>query len=137
VWARKDYTTISPGDLTDHLAARALSPEVRPVLLERTRRYISEGWSILDPWLREQGCFSYRPPEAGAICWARYDLPIESGELAERLRVEKSLLIVPGSQFETGPFVRIGFGLPADQLREALAGFGELIESITATADLS
>jgi aspartate/methionine/tyrosine aminotransferase len=132
LWARKDYTTISPGELTDHLAAVALSPEVRPKLLERTRGYILAGWERTDAWLREQGCFSCVPPDAGAICFARYDLPIDSADLAERLRVEKSLLIVPGSHFELGPYVRIGFGIEEEMLRGALGRFAELLEEVAA-----
>lgn len=132
LWARKDYTTISPGELTDRLAALALSPNVRPRLLERTRAFIGSGWEIVETWLAGQGCFRCHPPDAGAICYAHYDLPIDSTELAERLRVEKSLLIVPGAHFEMGPYVRIGFGLPPGELREALARFGELLESVTA-----
>lgn len=132
VWSRKDYTTIGPGELTDRLATLALSPTVRPRILERTKQRIRVGWAITRDWFDEQGCFSYTRPDAGAICWARYDLPIESGELAERLRVEKSVLIVPGSQFEEGSFMRIGFGIPEGELREALARVGELVEAVRA-----
>ena len=132
LWARKDYTTISPGELTDRLAALALSPHVRTRLLERTRSFIRSGWEIVEEWLEAQGCFHWHTPEAGAICFARYDLPIESADLAERLRVEKSLLIVPGAHFEMGPYVRIGFGLPQAELRKALARFGEMLESVVA-----
>jgi aspartate/methionine/tyrosine aminotransferase len=130
VWARKDYTTIGPGDLTDRLATLALSPEVRPRILERTKQRIHAGWSITRDWFDEQGCFTYRRPDAGAICWARYDLPIESGELAERLRADKSVLIVPGSHFERGRFIRIGFGIPQPALREALDRVGEVIATL-------
>ena len=132
IWARKDYTTIGPGDLTDRLATIALSPAVRPRILERTRSRIRTGWAITRDWFGEQGCFTCTPPDAGAICWARYDLPVESSELAEKLRVEKSVLIVPGAHFEMGEYVRLGFGIPVGELRDALARFGEVIEGVRA-----
>lgn len=132
IWAGKDYTTIGPGDLTDRLATIALSPSVRPRILERTRSRIRAGWAITRDWFDGQGCFTYTPPDAGAICWARYDLPIESIELAERLRVEKSVLIVPGAHFEMGEYVRIGFGIGVGELRDALSRFGEIVESVRA-----
>jgi aspartate/methionine/tyrosine aminotransferase len=132
IWARKDYTTIGPGDLTDRLATIALSPAVRPRILERTRSRIRTGWAITRDWFGEQGCFTCTPPDAGAICWARYDLPVESSELAEKLRVEKSVLIVPGAHFEMGEYVRLGFGIPVAELRDALARFGEVIEGVRA-----
>jgi aspartate/methionine/tyrosine aminotransferase len=132
LWARKDYTTISPGELSDALAALALDPAVRPRILERTRERLRHGWHIMEGWLREQGCFHWQRPDAGAICFARYDLPIDSRELAERLRVEQSVLIVPGAHFQREGFVRLGFGLPPSQLRAALARVSELLEGLLA-----
>ena len=37
LWARTDYTTIAPPSVSDALARIALSPDVRPRILERTR----------------------------------------------------------------------------------------------------
>jgi aspartate/methionine/tyrosine aminotransferase len=130
IWARKDYTTIGPGELTDRLATIALSPAVRPRILERTKARILAGWSITRDWFDQQGCFTYTTPAAGAICWARYDLPITSIELAERLRVEHSVLVVPGSHFERDEFVRIGFGIPEGELSEALSRVGQFIAGV-------
>lgn len=120
LWAHRDYTTIAPGTLTDRLAAVALDPAVRPRLLERTRRLIADGLAVLEPWLEAQQIFRWRTPDAGAICLARYDLPIDSSTLAERLRAELSTLIVPGSQFGIESTIRFGVGGPAHELREAL-----------------
>jgi aspartate/methionine/tyrosine aminotransferase len=120
LWARKDYMTISPGELTDRVAAIALSPEVRSRILQRTRQRIEEGWAITRQWLDDVGCFSCHAPAAGAIAYARYDLPIESAALAERLRAEYSVLVVPGAHFGMGPYLRLGFGPPAALLRAGL-----------------
>lgn len=132
IWARKDYITIGPGDVTDRLATLALSPSVRPRILERTRSRILAGWAITRDWFDEQGCFAYTAPEAGAICWAGYDLPIEAPDLAQKLRVEKSVLIVSGDHFEMGKYVRIGFGIPPEELSAALGAFGEVVEGLRA-----
>jgi aspartate/methionine/tyrosine aminotransferase len=120
IWARKDYTTISPGTLTDRLATVALDPNIRPRLLQRTRSLIRTGLDAMEAWLAETGGFTFRRPEAGAIVFARYDLPINSSELAERLRAEQSVLIVPGDHFGLDHFIRFGFGLPAQELNQAL-----------------
>ena len=120
LWARKDYMTISPGELTDRIAATALSPEVRPRILERTRRLLHEGWAITRSWLDDVGIFSYRAPDAGAIAYARYDLGIESEEFAELLRTEHSVLVVSGAHFGMGKYLRLGHGQPPDHLRAAL-----------------
>lgn len=120
LWARKDYITISPGELTDRIATVALSPEVRPHILARTRQRIDEGWEITRRWMADVGSFHCHAPAAGAIAYARYDLPIESAAFAELLRAEYGVLIVPGAHFGMGNFVRLGFGPPAPRLRAAL-----------------
>jgi len=131
LWARSDYTTISPGALTDHLATLALRPDVRPRILERTRRLLHEGIEILETWFRATGGFTWRRPDAGAICFARYDLDIESAQLAETLRAEYSVLVVPGAHFDRDRFLRIGFGEPA-LLRPALERVGAALAAIGA-----
>jgi aspartate/methionine/tyrosine aminotransferase len=128
LWARTDYTSISTGTLTDELACIALDERVRPQLLERTRARIRAGLDVLEDWLRDVGGFTWQPPAAGAICYARYDAPIDSLVLAERLRTEKSVLIVPGAHFAMDRFVRFGFGIPLDELRAALARCAELLQ---------
>jgi aspartate/methionine/tyrosine aminotransferase len=134
LWARTDYTTISPGDLTDALACTALRPEVRARLLERTRGILHRGLAQLETWMNELGIFQWRPPDAGAICFARYDLPIESGELAERLRVEQSVLIVPGMHFGMEHFIRFGYGIEEDALHEALRRVAQVLGTAGITA---
>jgi aspartate/methionine/tyrosine aminotransferase len=120
LWARKDYMTISPGELTDRIAATALDPQVRPRVLERTRRLLHEGWQITRDWLDDAGIFSYQAPAAGAIAYVRYDLPVESDAFAELLRAEYSVLVVSGAHFGMGKYLRLGYGPPADYLRDAL-----------------
>jgi aspartate/methionine/tyrosine aminotransferase len=127
IWARSDYTTISPGELTDRLARVALDPAVRPRLLQRTRGMVQAGLDTLQAWLRESGGFHWRPPEAGAICLVRYDAPIESAVLADRLRTEQSVLVVPGAHFGLGPFLRLSLGVEPDYLRAALLRIGAVL----------
>lgn len=129
-WGRKDYTTISPGALTDALAAMALREDVRPRLLERTRAIVAENLAVVRQWIDGQAAFHLAGHEAGAICFPSYDLPIPSEVMAERLRVEQDTLIVPGSQFDMGRYVRIGFGIERRELEEALGRVGELASSL-------
>jgi aspartate/methionine/tyrosine aminotransferase len=133
IWARHEYTTLSAAMLSNKLAALALSPAVRPKLLARTREYIRRGYPVLQEWLDDQtGVFTVRPPDAAAIAFVRYNLDINSTALSERLREEKSVLIVPGDHFGLDRFVRISFGLPHDYLRSALQRIRELIEELAA-----
>ena len=130
LWARKDYTTIGPGALTDRLATVALDPNIRPRLLQRTRSMIRSGLDITEEWLNDTGVFQFRRPQAGAILFARFDLPVTSIELAERLRAEQSLLIVPGAHFEMEPYIRLGIGMQPHVLQSALECFSVVLERI-------
>ena len=133
IWARHEYTTISASKLANKLAAIALSPEVRPRILARTRGYIRQGYPILEEWTNNHpGVFDLTPPDAAAIAFARYHLDINSTEFADRLRREKSVLIVAGDYFGMDHFLRISFGLPREVLVPALDRIHELIEELSA-----
>ncbi len=133
IWARHEYTTISASMLSNQLAALALAPEVRPWLLERTRTYIRHGFEALRGWLEQHpSTFSLTPPQAAAIAFIRYHLDINSTELVERLRKEKSVLVVPGDHFGLDRFLRVSFGLPHDYLNTALNRIHELVEELAA-----
>lgn len=139
LWARTDYTTIAPPSVSDALARIALSPEVRPRILERTRAIIRHNLGLLDSWIgSSEGLFTFTPPDAGAITMVRYHADIGSLELAERLRVQQSVLIVPGAHFGIDSTMRLGFGPPEAHLLRGLerlhAGFARVREPVRATA---
>jgi aspartate/methionine/tyrosine aminotransferase len=131
IWARHEYIALSATMLSNHLAALALSPAVRPRIIARARRYIREGFPVLNRWLEDHpGTFELTPPGAAAIAFARYNLEINSTELMERLVREKSVLVVPGDHFGMDRFLRISFGLPHDYLTAALDRIHELIAEL-------
>ena len=103
----------------------ALQPAIRPRIFERTRGILRANWAVTEAWMRGLGGeFTWRAPDAGAIVWARYRTRTPSAVLAETLRAEHDVLIVPGDQFGMEGYVRLGFGPPADELRHALARVG-------------
>jgi hypothetical protein len=131
IWARHEYVAISATMLSNKLSALALSPEVRPRLLARTRNYIRNGFPILKEWMdSHEDTFSLTPPQAAAIAFIRYKLDINSTEFTDRLMKEKSVLIVPGDHFGMDNFVRISFGLPQDYLTSALDRINKLVMEI-------
>jgi aspartate/methionine/tyrosine aminotransferase len=128
IWRRHEYTTISATVLANHLAALALAPEVRPHLVRRTRAYIRQGYPILEKWMADHGdTFHFVPPQAAAIAFVRYHLDVNSTVLTERLRAEKSVLIVPGDHFGMDRYLRISYGLPHEVLVPGLDRIHELI----------
>ena len=131
LWGRTDYTTICPASISDSLACLALEPRTRALIGERTRGIVRANLRLIEAWMAEQdGRFRYRAPDAGAICYAHYDAPINSTDFAEKLRVEKSVLVVPGDHFGMDHYLRLGFGNPEHELLEGLGrvrdGFDEV-----------
>ena len=130
-WARHDYTTIGPAGASDHLATVALEPRVRERLLERTRHILRANYPVLDAWLREFGdTFTWRAPQAGAICWVRYRHAVSALELVERLRADHSVLLVPGDHFGVPGHLRFGYGESPQYLNDALAETGRGLRRI-------
>ena len=132
LWGRTDYTTIAPASVSDVLACLALRPDNRARIMERTRGIVRANLGLIEGWMGEQeGRFRYRAPDAGAICYAHYDAPVNSTEFAEKLRTEKDVLVVPGDHFGMDHYLRLGFGNPQDELMEALGrvreGFDEVV----------
>lgn len=131
VWKRHEYTTLAATMLSNKLAAIALAPQSRQRIIERTRGYIRSGYPVLQRWMaRRPGLFEIEPPQAAAIAFIRYRLDINSTELTERLREQKSVLIVPGDHFGMDHFVRISFGLPHDYLTAGLDRIYELVTEL-------
>jgi aspartate/methionine/tyrosine aminotransferase len=131
IWKRHEYVTISAGALDNRLAVRALEAKTRSRLVARTRALIREGYGRLQAWMdRHPDVFLLTPPEAAAVAFVQYELPISSFELADRLRRDKRVLVVPGEHFGMDRFVRVSFGLPEESLVPALDRFGELIAEL-------
>ena len=137
LWARRDYTTIAPGALSDRLARHALAPARRAALIARARGIIRDNFGIVSAWVDAQGPdVTCVPPEAGALAFVRYGRAIGSTALATRLRETEGVLIPPGDHFGIDGHLRIGFGGPPDALRDGLARLDRVLHSLPRAAPL-
>lgn len=135
LWGVHDYTTIAPGAINDLLARIALAPAQRQLLLARTQGILRTNYPVLQKWIERRAAYlSHVPPEAGAIAFVRYDLPIGSTALAERIRDEQSVLVVPGDHFEIDRHLRIGFGCDPELLIGALQRVGDVLDTAARAA---
>lgn len=131
LWGVHDYTTIAPGALNDCLARVALAPARRERLLARTRGIVRANYPLVRRWIDTRApLVAGIPPEAGAIAFIQYRHPVNSTELAERLRDERSVLVVPGDHFDMDGYLRIGFGSDPANLSAALGLVGEVLDGI-------
>ena len=117
-----DYLTLTPTYLSNRFAEIVMEPSRREAILERTRGILRANLPRLERWLGAHGdVLDCIPPLAGAIALLRYDLPIGSVALFDRLRREQSVLITPGAHFGIGRYIRIGYGDDAGPLEQGLA----------------
>lgn len=127
-WAYHDYTSITTGMLSEKIAEIVLRPEVSEKILERNRCMLRENLALTQDWLKSHGSvFKFIPPQAGGMAFIHYDLDINSTELAEKLRTEKSVFILAGDTYGMDHYFRIGIGAEKEYL---IKGYERLSESI-------
>ena len=131
IWSLHDYTAIAPTTLSAIFAERALRQRDR--LIARAREIVRARWPVLERWIAAQG-FRVVPPAAGAIAFLRGDLGMPSEAFVDRLIRERSAMVVPGAHFLLEGYLRIGFGMPREQLEAGLARVAELLERVRVRA---
>ena len=130
IWERHDYTTLTPGMVNDRLAAFAMRPDVRENILARTRAIIRANLPRLEEWVYAHPMLEYVRPVAGAIAYAKVDLPMKTRDLVERIRTEQSVLLVPGEMFGAKRGIRFGFGYDIEHTLKGLARVDETLASV-------
>ena len=132
LWSSHDYTSIAPGKLSNFIAELVLQPDKRKNILFRTRKILNENLSLLHGWVKSQdNLISFVPPKAGGIAFLRYHLNINSTELTERLREEKSVFVAAGDFFGMDHFLRVGIGAEKDYLSSGLDLIRQTFDEIT------
>ena len=125
-WAMRDYVSLSPAKLNDALAIIALTH--RDQIAERTRKIVAENLDFSERWFAENAdIVSWTPPQGGLLALMKYELPIASGPLANRLAEDYKVMLAPGSAFGYEGYLRIGVGMTpplfAEGLRQAATCF--------------
>jgi aspartate/methionine/tyrosine aminotransferase len=124
-WSQHDYITIGPNKISDAVARVAVRPENREKLYARTRAILQHNLPLMCEWACSFGGFlTFREPQAGALCLMRYQSPTPSFDLCERIRVNQSVLIVPGAHLGLEGYVRVWLGGRPEFLHEGLRRIG-------------
>jgi hypothetical protein len=132
IWQRHDYTTLTPGAVSDELAAVAMEAQKREWILARTRSILNTQLPRLEEWMgTHRDIFRYIAPKAGGIAFVEYNLPINSTELIDRIRRERSVLLVPGDTLGVGRGIRFGYGYDIEHTMAGLARVDEVLAEIT------
>jgi len=120
-----DSTTLHNSCLTDQVA-RAVMKRYEP-LRQRGLRFASEGWQLFSSWLEGQPLEVVKPA-GGLVCFAR--LPGVDGDQLTAICAEQGVQITPGRFFGAPQQVRIGFGIPPEQLQPALDALGRVLATV-------
>jgi aspartate/methionine/tyrosine aminotransferase len=124
-WSQHDYITIGPNKISDAVARVAVKPENREKLYARTRGILQQNLPLMKQWVESLGDFlTFREPRAGALCLIQYASSTPSFELCERVRVQQSVLIVPGSHLGLEGYIRVWLGGKPEFLSEGLRRIG-------------
>ncbi len=124
-WSQHDYITIGPNKISDAVARVAVRPENREKLYARTRAILQHNLPLMRQWVASfEGFLTFREPQAGALCLLRYASATPSIEIAERVRVNQSVLIVPGSQLGLEGYLRVWLGGKPEYVSEGLRRIG-------------
>lgn len=120
-WAYHDYTSITAGIMSHYIGEIALQPQKRQEILTRNRTMLNENLIAVKAWLDQYGdLFEYVAPKGGGMLFIRYKLDINSSELAEWLRKEKSVFILAGDTYGMDHYFRIGIGERKKYILEGL-----------------
>ncbi|MEM8849145.1 MAG: aminotransferase class I/II-fold pyridoxal phosphate-dependent enzyme [Pseudomonadota bacterium] len=114
----RDYTTISVGQVDDHLATLAL--EACDRVLARSHDILQANLAVLSAWVDREPRVTWVPPRAGTVALLRYDVDLPSEPFCRDLLSETGVLLTPGAVMGVEGTVRIGFGNTAEELREGL-----------------
>ncbi len=130
-WRRHEYAAISASRFSMRLAEYALREPAAKKLKERARNLIRTGFGTLQEKLDvHPGVFSVVPPQASAMSFVKFELPVSSDEFALRLLREQGVLVIPGSKFGMDDHFRFSSALPEDHLAEGLNWFNKVVGDI-------
>lgn len=128
-WAQRDYTSICPSAVGEHLAIMAVKawPEIR----RRNQALIRRNFELLNDWVNQHSdVVSMVPPRGGVLAFPRLRLGISSEEFCTRLVEDYGVLLVPGECFGMPGRFRIGFGGDTETFKSGLDLMSQYIATV-------
>jgi aspartate/methionine/tyrosine aminotransferase len=130
-WAQHDYITIGPNKMSDRIARVAVEAANRERCYARTGAILRHNLPIAREWVASfGGRLTWTEPKAGAIGLMKYAADTPSLAIAERVRLNQSTLIVPGSHVGIEGHLRIWLGGKEEFLREGLRRIGSELHGL-------
>jgi aspartate/methionine/tyrosine aminotransferase len=131
-WNWKDYTTISPSKVGQHVARQALGEQENDILAEN-RALAERNRRRVAAFLDEHGLDWHDPVGVNGFVTVPEGFA-DAREFCTAVVEEESVVLAPGGYFgdpdHLSEYFRIGFGLPTDELEEGLARVGRVLERV-------
>jgi len=128
-WNWKDYTTISPSTVGQHVARQALGDREAEILATN-RALATRNRERVGAFLDEHGLEWYDPVGVNGFVSVPEGFA-DARAFCTRVVEQESVVLAPGDCFGEpdylGEFFRIGFGLPTDELEEGLVRVGRVL----------
>jgi aspartate/methionine/tyrosine aminotransferase len=129
-WNWKDYTTISPSRIGQHVARQALGDQEADVL-ETNRALAADHHDRVETFLDDHGLDWHDPVGVNGFVTVP-DGFADARDFCTAVVEEESVVLAPGDLFgdpdHFEEYFRIGFGLPTDELVEGLERVGRVVE---------
>ena len=121
-WKWKDYTTIAPPAVGQHVAKQAVERE--EAILAENRAHAVGNRDLVAEFVAEHGLDWQYP--AGVTGFVSVPTGFDSAESFCLRLVEEGVVVVPGETFGRPDHFRVGFGAETAVLREGLDRIGEV-----------
>jgi len=116
---KKDYTTHTVSPISEFLVTEVMRQRQKFQDLAISR--ILKNLEIWDFYAKElPGIQSFQRPEGGLVIWVQLDSKIPSAIYADHLYEKTGVFVLPGSDFETEGYLRIGLGEETERFEKGL-----------------
>ncbi len=118
-WGWKDYTTISPTVLGQHIAKQALG-EMEKEILSKNRRLADRNRELVQEFIDKHGLNWYEPVGVNGFVSVPDEFQ-DSVEFCKSFVKDYGVVLAPGKVFGHDDYFRIGYGMPTPELKEGLS----------------
>ena len=126
----RDYVTLFLSPVVELLAYYAT--EHAPMLAGPRREQAKCNRDVIVQWLSQhEEHFSWTQPTAGVTVFPRLHTVTDITKFCDHLERDRGVLVVPGACFERPRHVRLGFGMPPEELTEGLSHLSEMLPEHT------
>jgi len=127
-WSFHDFTVINVAYLSDWVASRILEHSRRKAILNRTKNHLKHNLDILLKWGESFPKLTFSIPNAGAITFAKLNLPIGCEDFIYNLRDNYSVLLTAGKWHGLEGYIRFGYGSPTNYVMGGLDRIAEYLK---------